>query len=223
MAILFVDVSGHGMAAAFITAIIKTCFQAWTDDGGHIEEFVQRTNRNLLRLTPDGNFAALFVATYNAATGRLTYINCGHCPEPWLIRTGTPKRETSRLGERPQSPDRAIGDLDPAAGGTVIQLSDARALVLGVEEDIGLRRAAVDLAAGDRVVFATDGVVEARDAADEMYTAERFARLLEGLRDVPVGTLVERAVREVQRFAQDRQLDDRTVLAMQVNRVGGDN
>ena len=82
---------------------------------------------------------------------------------------------------------------------------------------------AVGTAAGDRVVFATDGVVEARDAADEMYTAERFARLLEGLRDVPVGTLVERAVREVQRFAQDRQLDDRTVLAMQVNRVGGDN
>jgi len=70
IAILFSDVCGHGMAAAFITAIIK---------------LIRELNSNLYRLTPDDSFSAVFATLYDPTTGRLDYINGGHHPEPWLI------------------------------------------------------------------------------------------------------------------------------------------
>ncbi|NLF31569.1 MAG: serine/threonine-protein phosphatase [Planctomycetes bacterium] len=190
VAIIFGDVSGHDMAAAFVTAILKTGFQSWLDEGGTLAEFVARLNRRLYELIPDDSFAAVFMAIYEAGPRELTYVNGGHHPEPWLLE---------------------------AAGGPPRSLSDARAMLLGVMESIPIAPARLRLAAGDTVVFVTDGVIEAVDGDGEFYGCERLGALLDASRDAPVEALVERVVADVGRHAGDRpQRDDQTVLAFRV-------
>ncbi len=85
VAILFSDVSGHGMAAAFVTGILKTTFASWIDSKLELSEFVGVLNSTLCSLIPVGNFAAVFVGIYDCPTGQLCYVNAGHPPQPWRI------------------------------------------------------------------------------------------------------------------------------------------
>ncbi|MFW6146269.1 MAG: PP2C family protein-serine/threonine phosphatase [Planctomycetota bacterium] len=189
-AVIFGDVSGHDMAAAFVTAILKTGFRSWLEEGGTLATFVERLNRRLCELIPDDSFAAVFIAVYEATTRELTYVNGGHNPEPWLLA---------------------------ADGGPPRSLSDARAMLLGVQESIPIAPARIRLSRGDTLVFATDGVIEATDEAGAFYDGERLAALLDARRDAPVDALVERVVADVSRHAGNRpQSDDQTVLALRV-------
>ena len=190
-AILFADVSGHGLAAAFITAILKTSFQAWADHPGPLGEFLSTVNRTLCRLTPDDSFAAAFAAIYDADSRRLSYVNCGHNPEPWLLYA---------RADQPLS-----------------QLDDARAILLGVVDDPRFRQASRQLQPGDTVLLATDGLVEAGNIYDKMYGQENLEDFLRRHRGMPVSELVELLTREVTGFARGgEQTDDRTVLAFQL-------
>lgn len=195
LAILFGDVSGHGMAAAFVTAILKTTFQAWVDDADAPADFFRRLNSHLCRMTPEDSFAAVFLAVYDAATGELEYLNGGHHPEPWVIPA------------------------DPAQPPTA--LSDARCVLLGVVEQFAIRQGRRRLRPGDKVLIVTDGLIEAQNARREMFTLDRLARLLADERRRPVKELVDLVVDRVTTFAAAGPvLDDRTVLAFEVKAVG---
>ena len=188
VAIVFADVSGHGMAAAFITAILKTTFQAWADDGQDLGQFVVSANRTLCRLTPEESFATLFVGIYDARSRELTYVNCGHYPEPWLV---------------PASPDRPVA-----------QMQQGRAMLLGVIEETDHSPARVALDAGDRVVLVTDGIIETRNDFGRMYTAEKLEQFLTDHRGRHVKPLVDAIIKDVSDFGRNtQQQDDRTILA----------
>jgi serine phosphatase RsbU (regulator of sigma subunit) len=191
VALLFADVSGHGMSAAFVTAIIKTAFQGWVDEGGSLRQFGRHLNSTLNRLTPDDSFAAVFVGTFDAVTGMLEYMNCGHNPEPWLIPA------------------------DPAA--PILSLSDARNTLLGFQERIPLDPAERELHPGDKLVLATDGIIEARNVEGDFYGAERFEAFLQANRGLEVGQMAEAILQEVTRFARSApQTDDRTLLLLKI-------
>jgi serine phosphatase RsbU (regulator of sigma subunit) len=191
VAIVFSDVSGHGMAAAFITAILKSEFKAWVDDGWSLETFIERTNDSLVRLTPDGWYAAVFAAVYDVRNGKLFYVNAGHNPEPWVVRS----RDGNRLR----------------------QLSNARILLLGVAEDVGFNGQTTTLEPEDMLLLVTDGLIEAVNPSGEMYTQGRLITLLEKHPVDNADHLVKRVNEDVARFTQDAgQTDDRTTLAMRV-------
>ena len=191
VAILFSDVSGHGMAAAFITAVMKTTFQAWLDAGGTLEELARQMNVNLLRLVPIGSFAAAFIAIYDKSIGRLHYINCGHQPEPWHV---------------PGDKDR-----------TIRSLSDARNLIMGVEEYVDLTISSVMLAPGDTVLFVSDGIVENPNLDGNLYGTERFESFLQSNRLLPPETLVQAIADEARNYSSGTtQSDDRTILALRI-------
>ena len=193
--ILFGDVSGHGMAAAMVTAIMTALFREWVERGGPLDQFVDRLNQHLGRLTPDDSFAAVFLATYDAQTGQMCYINGGHHPEPWRI---------------PAGPDQPIGEL-----------SEGRATLLGVVDDIGVRSAGIVLEPGDTVLLATDGLVEARNCRGQMYSVDRLAACLQQHRGESVRQMVQQVVQDVDRFTCGaEQTDDCTVLAFRVKSDG---
>ncbi|HOD81622.1 MAG: Phosphoserine phosphatase RsbP [Planctomycetes bacterium ADurb.Bin126] len=191
VAILFCDVSGHGMAAALMTVIVKTAFAAWVDDGGDMPGFLGRLNRHLCQLTPQEDYAAIFLAVYHVPSGELTYLNCGHHPEPWVI-------PASR-----QAPIRA--------------LSSARATVLGFDPDLTFQPGRCRLLPGDTLLFLTDGLTEARNLRGEIFGSEQMDELLERNRTAEIPDLLAAIDREVACFAhQAPQTDDRTALAMRV-------
>jgi serine phosphatase RsbU (regulator of sigma subunit) len=191
VAILFSDVSGHGMAAAFITAILKTTFHAWVDNKSILPELVSQLNWNLCRLTPEESFAAVFMAIYDASTGEFHYVNAGHQPEPWRIPANSEK--------------------------SISALSDARNLIMGVEENITIVTAGQTLKSEDIVLFVSDGVVENQDADGEQYGTDRFEKFLDVKRQRPVRDLVKLIVNEMEAFPKGaEQSDDRTILAFQI-------
>lgn len=188
VAILFSDVSGHGMAASLVTVIIQTAFQAWVESGGELLDLVRELDRRLFDLTPDDSFAAVVACIYDRRSETLEYINCGHHPHPCIIRAGSCK------------PDR---------------LDEADGLILGVQ--LGMARCCqhVHLGCEDTLVFATDGITEASNLRGEMFGEERLWEILTQERYTTPQELVDRLVREVEAFAAEGTgHDDQTILAV---------
>ncbi len=93
------------------------------------------------------------------------------------------------------------GHLPPFLNGSELQLTPA--LPLGLLPDAEYETSALNLAADDRLILYTDGVLEARNAAGELFG---FARIGE-----VSGNTSEQIAKTAQQFGQD---DDITVLTL---------
>jgi sigma-B regulation protein RsbU (phosphoserine phosphatase) len=95
-ALLIADVSGHGVSAAMLTAIVKSAFHSSGVDGYEPLAVVQRVWNGLGTFSPE-RFVTLIAALIVPREGRLRYVNAGHPPgvlwgdrQPatWLASTG---------------------------------------------------------------------------------------------------------------------------------------
>ena len=191
VAMVFADVSGHGMAAALITVIVKMAFKSWVEAGWSVSDFVRRVNHDLCRFTPSSSFVVLVAAVYDHANGCLTFVNCGHAPEPFHL---------------PVNPSRPVTNL-----------AQLGSMLLGVQKDIVVHETTVPLAHGDAILLATDGLTEAKNSKGELYGKDRLNEHLTAHRTTPLEDLVGSLVQDVSRFTQGtEQTDDRMVLAFHV-------
>lgn len=190
-ALVFADVSGHGMAAALVTVIVKMAFQECVRTKASLAAFVRQVNRDLCSFTSDGSFVVLVAALVDPAAGRFRYVNCGHNPPPFFL---------------------------PADGAGLVQgLPPTGAMVLGVKETIDVEEGVQPLAAGDKVLFVTDGVIEARDDDGRFYGGERLGALLDARHTRPVAELANALADDLEVFTRGaEQNDDRTILAFEV-------
>jgi serine phosphatase RsbU (regulator of sigma subunit) len=189
IAILFADVSGHGLAAALVTVLIKATFQRWVEQDWSIGKLIRVLNRQLFELTECGSFAAVVVAIYNAASGELTYSNCGHYPMPYLIRRS----------------------------GKLRRLDDAGVMILGALERVEPATATVKVARGETVILATDGITEAVDCRGHEFSAAALEDFLGMHHSQPIPDLVGELVSAVARHSQSAgDRDDQAVLAFRV-------
>ena len=74
----------------------------------------------------------------------------------------------------------------------------------------------VGLGPGDALVFCTDGITEARDAAGEMFGDEALPALLVGCAGEPVEVIAERLVAAATAFSAGRVHDDIVVMVVRV-------
>jgi sigma-B regulation protein RsbU (phosphoserine phosphatase) len=153
--------------------------------GSNPAEICGHLNRTLVGQIPEGRFVTLVLAVLDPRTRRVVYSNAGH-------------NQPVRVGR-----DGAAQRLD--RGGPV----------LGVVPDATYELGALTLEPGDRLVFFTDGIVEATDGRDE-FGEERFVALVQAHRALPARDLVARIVEEVQAFSHDLHADDATVVALAV-------
>lgn len=188
VAMVFADVSGHGVSAALITVILKTTFQAWVEEQLPLADFVRQVNRTLCRFTAEGRFVVLIAAIYDHTQRQFEYINCGHSPEPIHISS------------------------DPTQ--PVVYLTELGAMLLGVQENIDVEVLKLPLAPGDKILLVTDGITETKNSQGSFYGKERLKSLLQTHRGMKPQELVKSLVEDVAAFSLDiEQNDDRTVLA----------
>jgi len=191
IAILFADVSGHGMSAAFVTGLIKTTFEFGRLHSRPPNEFVFDLNNVLERFTPTESFAAVIVAVYDKSKRVFTFSNAGHNPPPALLRRDGPQKVQTLMG--------AIN------------------LLAGINPNVRYSLDKVELAPGDKLVFCTDGITDATNNRGEMFGVEGLGGVLEQGVTLSAAKLRDRILTAVVRHVDGAaQNDDQTILIMEV-------
>jgi sigma-B regulation protein RsbU (phosphoserine phosphatase) len=107
---------------------------------------VSAVHHLLLELSSEDNqFVTAFYGVLHLDTRHLTYVRAGHDRPLLLHRDGTL-------------------DVLPGAG-----------RFIGMLDEVDLEECSLDLHSGDRLIMSSDGVVDARNPADERYGSDRLA------------------------------------------------
>jgi sigma-B regulation protein RsbU (phosphoserine phosphatase) len=186
------DVSGKGMPAALFMARTKSLIRLAAElmrspDGGTASaaDVVARVNRELCQDNGDMMFVTMFLGMLQLRTGALTFCNAGHNP-PYLLRSD------------------GIETIDDAMG-----------TVLGVEAKAQYRTGRMVVPPGAKIYLYTDGVTEAADAAQQLFSEERLMEILGDNALVQSADVVKRVTAEIQSFVGGaEQSDDITMMAI---------
>lgn len=181
------DVADKGVPAALFMAVTKTLMKGIAMQGGQDPASVlEHVNLELCKENDSMMFVTVFCAMLNFRTGELVYSNAGHNPP--LIR---------RAGGRPD-------DLPLPKG-----------IILGTIEEARYTTASLTLHAGDTLVLYTDGVTEAMNPSQDLYSLERLRETVTGVSDQDPKTMVDAIFQSVHAYASGApQSDDITVLTL---------
>ena len=180
------DVAGKSVPAAMLMATFQASLKTLSDTSGPLTELVARMNRYACSNSQNGRrFTTAFIAEFDPATRRLTYVNAGHNNPIVLRRSG------------------AVERLD--VGGMPLGVMDAAPYASGE----------VTLKAGDWLVVFTDGVVEAENPGLVQYGEERLLTMLRWGVNLAPQMMLEYLLADIDRFEADApQHDDITCLLM---------
>jgi len=85
--LLIGDVSGKGVEAATLTALVKNTIKAYAYDDSSPATVIRKANEVVLKSSAPTMFVTLFLGVLDPVTGRLIYCNAGH-PPAFLKRSG---------------------------------------------------------------------------------------------------------------------------------------
>jgi sigma-B regulation protein RsbU (phosphoserine phosphatase) len=169
-ALMLADVSGHGVTAALISAIVKTSFENHIRSQGSPLAWATGMNRDLVSNTLEEQYATVFLAKLDPEAGTLTYVCAGHEPPIHIVGASSGK---------PRRPAALKGSGHP----------------LGMDADFAFSEASIRFSPGDRLVLYTDGLVEAESdskaALGEKGLLKLCADLPQGIEDF-AETLLQR-------------------------------
>ena len=158
---------------------------------------IERTNEALIEVTETDSFTTLVYATLDAASGELTWLNMGH-PSPFMLKAEAPEMT-------PRGPAPARG----------YYLEGPRNRALGWFGDPGFAVTTVRLEPGDRLIFFTDGFLEAKSAEGEVFGEHRLAGAIVRASVFELDQIGDRLVGEVEQFAAGKLDDDLTMLVLE--------
>ena len=188
------DVSGKGVPAALFMARTKNLIRLVT---GFMAEagaerlspdaIISRVNRELCEDNATFMFVTLFFGLLDPASGELHYCNAGHDPPYWLSARG----------------------VEPVPG--------AQGMALGVQAEFSYATGKVRLGRGDTLFLSTDGITEAVNPQDELFSKSRLEAVLRDAVDRPITALVDGVAEAVKTFADAApQSDDITAMALRL-------
>jgi serine phosphatase RsbU (regulator of sigma subunit) len=180
------DVTGHGVPSALITSMIKALLETAGVKRMKPGELLSFINKKLKGII-SGNYLTAFYAVYNTGTRRLKFARGGH-PLPFLMRAGE-------------------GDIRPLR---------SRGVILGAFERPSFEVREIELRPGDKLIFYTDGLLEAMDRGKRQFES-RFMEILAQAHARNIRSLVKSVHQELIDFAgaSDFQ-DDICVIGMEV-------
>ncbi len=192
LAVVVGDVSGKGVPAALFMAICKTLLKTEALRGLEPADVLARVNRILIPENATLMFVTVFLLVLDVTTGEIRYANGGH-PAP-LVSAGP-------AGFRP--------------------LEGPSGMILGAFDADAFRTSTGRLKPGETVFLYTDGVTEAMDAGQRLFSE---ARLVAGLGQDDTSDaagLVRRAREAVQGFVGGNPpSDDITMVALRYKGSG---
>jgi sigma-B regulation protein RsbU (phosphoserine phosphatase) len=190
LAMLIADASGHGPAAAVVTAMLNAIIYSFPHGGDSPAAVLRYANRHLMSKHLEGTFVTAFYAVYEPSTRLLRYSRAGHNPP--LVKV-------------------------PGPGGPVSRLDDAGGSPLGVLDDIELTDGSVTLQPGHTLVMYTDGIVEATNPSRQMFGMQGIERALHECTGEPQCVVRSITAALKAHEAGVRPGDDQTIVALRVD------
>jgi serine phosphatase RsbU (regulator of sigma subunit) len=190
LGILMNDVSGHGIPAAFVTAMVKSSFYRITHHHQSPDQVLFHLNNQLAEVVKTGEYSTAIYLHFNESTRRLQFAGAGH-PYPYHYHAKT--GEVSRLQE------------------------NGTPLVWVPNMPYAMQELTVEV--GDKILLFTDGISELQNTQDDMFGEERLDELLKVVIEEghTGGELLDAMLGVLSDFTEGQPLgDDMTMLLLEV-------
>ena len=187
-AMMIADVSGHGVTAALISAMVKTSFENQVRLGGEPLAWAHGMNEDLCRSTLAEQFATAWLGRLDPVANRIRYVVAGHC-----------------------APLRIVGG---TRGG--LQRSEVmrgKGFMLGLDVQLPFMEQDAEFLPGDRLVLYTDGLVEVEREDHTMLGEAGLRRICA---ELPVGAeaAAESVITQARAFNQPAPFVDDVTLVI---------
>jgi hypothetical protein len=182
-----VDAIGHGMPAVLMSSSAINSLRNSRRTGLDLTSAYEIVDATISSQFGSSYFVTGIIGTLDLRTNTLSWINAGHVL-PMLVRNG------SYAGPLRCEPSRPFG-----LGGPVVEIA----------EDA--------LQTGDRVLFFTDGITEARSSDGSFFGDDRLADFLvrASLEGLPARETVRHLADNILTFSDNKLRDDATMLLME--------
>jgi serine phosphatase RsbU (regulator of sigma subunit) len=147
--VVIADVAGKGVPAALLMSATAAAMRLEANRDRNMLEQVERLNTEIGAVSDPERYVTLLLAEIDTHKRTIHYVNCGHNPA-LLFRAKT---------------------------GTLTRM-DSSCPPIGLSPDETCELASADLAAGDVVVFYTDGVTEAENQLGEEFGMGRLSAVV---------------------------------------------
>lgn len=181
------DVSDHGIPSALLMATARALIRQRCSAFGRIDRVVSDVNRQLAKDVKDsGRFMTLFYAEIERPHKTIRWVNAGH--EPAMI-------------------------FDPVTD-TFSDLNGGNNLAMGVFEDTDFKEAQQEIAPGQIILIATDGIWEARNPKGEMFSKDRIHDIIRRNATKTASDIQKAILDSLKRFQKDVKLEDDMTLVV---------
>ena len=184
--ILMADVSGHGLPSALIASMLQVALTAQTGHASDPARVLSGLNRALCGKF-EHNFVTAAYVYVDMEKKQMTYAGAGHPPLLFWSKSAGKVSEVLENG-----------------------------LVLGMFGEATYASLQLPIEEGDRGVLYTDGIVEAKNPAEEEFGTARFTKFMEDNKGLAVDMFAEAVLDELSRWSEQPrgqgQQDDISIL-----------
>jgi phosphoserine phosphatase RsbU/P len=181
------DVSGKGVSSALLASLLQGAFLTTSQSPDVMAKRVERINRFLNDRTKGSKYATVFYCLLDRS-GRLHYINGGHCAPILISQTGR------------------------------YEYLEATAMPLGMLPEAEFKVEERQLSPGDRMVIYTDGATEAQNPHGEFFGRKQLREIVVAHAGDDCAALHDALLRTVKNFISDApQADDITLVVVEYN------
>jgi sigma-B regulation protein RsbU (phosphoserine phosphatase) len=185
------DVSGKGVPASLFMAVTKTLVKSKATKGLSPDKVLTRVNQDLSLDNESMMFVTLFLGILDIRTGELEYCNAGHNP-PLLL----------------------------SAAGSVQPVQPTGGIALGVAEERVYQSRKIILQRGDVIFLYTDGVTEAVNRREELFSEARLIQELVAMKGKSIQEIVADLMAKVGSFSAGvPQADDITLMVIRFDGI----
>lgn len=187
LGIVIADVAGKGIPASLIMSAFRAFLRAEIRNNYSIRTIFAKVNNLLCESLAGYQFVTAFYGVLDVVNRRFTFSNAGHHP-PVVLRADGSMRYLKSGG-----------------------------MVLGLIENQTYNERTIDLLPGDMLLMYTDGLVEAENAAHQMFDRERIEQVARANAHLDASALCQTLYAEMNQFTGDGQIrDDTTIVIVKV-------
>jgi len=184
------DVTGKSVSGALVMSASRSVFRMLSEEELTVGEIMIRANRRTKKDITRGMFVALLYAILNGKDRTLSLCSAG---------------QTQPI------------HLSGRSGDAVLIDTEGDNFPLGILDGPDYKETRLQLAPGDKIIFYTDGIVEAMNPQEEVFGFERLLEVVQGGRSMSADSLLKEISDQINTFVRGAaQHDDLTVIVVSV-------